>query len=178
MIKTIFGNYLFEKKDFADTYAKYLIKEFESLPKHKIVVREDTDHGFLTNEKLSLVSGLYVIYKNDILVYIGETNYCIRQRIGRLLAGIRGTERPDENHSAAYKYIEYFGRDTSGLSFKYIPINVAELEYGIQLLDIENSIIEKMEPLFNKEIYKNYRFQKQLKITDVLGVNGETVVPL
>jgi hypothetical protein len=178
MIKTIFRNYEFEKKDFANVYANFLIDEFESLPKHKIHVREDTDHGFLTDEKISLISGIYFIYKGDTLVYVGQTNHCMRQRIGRLLAGIRGTERYDENHSAAYKYIEYFGRDTSGLSFKYVELNLKELQFGIQLQDIENSIIEKLKPIFNIEVYKKYRYQKILKITDVLGVNGERVVPL
>jgi hypothetical protein len=35
-----------------------------------------------------------------------------------------------------------------------------------------------MQPLFNGEIYKEYRFQKVLKITDMLGKNNERVVPL
>jgi hypothetical protein len=178
MIKTIFKNYEFEKEDFAGIYANYLIDEFQSLPKHKIIIKEDTDHGFLTDEKINSVTGIYLIYKNQDLVYIGQTNNCLRNRIGRLLAGIRGTERYDENHSAAYKYVEYFGRDTKGLSFKYIEMNLAELEFGVQFEDIENQLIKKLKPIFNSEVYKNYRFQKILKITDMLGVNGERVVPL
>ena len=178
MIKTVFGNYEFEKEDFAGIYAKYLIGEFDSLPKHKIVVKEDTDHGFLTDEKINLVTGIYLIYKDKELVYIGQTNSCLRNRIGRLLAGIRGTERYDENHSAAYKYVEYFGRDIDGLSFKYIELNSNDLKFNIGLQDIENKLIEKLKPIFNSEVYKDYRFQKILKITDVLGVNGERIVPL
>ena len=178
MIKTIFGNYEFEKEDFAKIYAKYLVDEFKSLPKHKIVIKEDTDHGFSTDEKINLVTGIYLIYKNQDLVYIGQTNSCLRNRIGRLIAGIRGTERHDENHSAAYKYVEYFGRDTKGLNFKYIQIKVEELQFNVTFEDIENQLIEKLKPIFNSEVYKNYRFQKILKITDMLGVNGERVVSL
>jgi hypothetical protein len=178
MITTIFKNYEFEKKDFANIYAKHLIHEFQSLPKYEILVKEDTDHGFLTDEKISLISGIYFIYKDDILVYIGQTSHCMRQRIGRFLAGIRGTERHDENHSAAYKYVEYFGRDTSKLTFKYVELNPKDLEYGIDLVDIENGMIEELKPIFNSEVYKDYRFQKHLKITDIFGINGERVVPL
>jgi hypothetical protein len=178
MIKTIFQNYEFEKKDFAEIYAKYLVDEFKSLPKHEILVNENTDHGFLTNEKINLITGIYLIYKNQDLVYIGQTNNCLRNRIGRLLAGIRGTERHDENHSAAYKYVEYFGRDTQGLSFKYIKIDANELQFNVSFEDIENELIQKLKPIFNSEVYKNYRFQKILKITDMLGINGEKVVAL
>ena len=178
MIKTIFGNYEFQVQDYASLYANYMIEEFKSLSKHKIVVNENTDHGFSTTQKINLVTGIYFVYKNDDLVYVGQTNHCMRQRIGRFLAGIRGTERYDENHSAAYKYVEYFGRDTSGLSFKYLPVNVAELEHCVDLQHIENDIIEKIKPLFNNEVYRDYRFQKILKITDVWGDNKERVVPL
>jgi hypothetical protein len=178
MIKTLFGRYVFEKTDLANVYANYMIDEINHLPKHELVVNENSDHGFLTTEKLNLVTGIYLIYKSNELVYIGQTNSCMRNRIGRLLAGIRGTERHDENHSAAYKYVEYFGRDTTDLSFKYLELNIADLEFKIGFEDIENQLIEKLKPLFNSEIYKDYRFQKILKITDTLGINGERVVPL
>lgn len=177
MIKTLYG-YEFVKKDFAKIQADFLIDELENLPKYEIVVNESSDHGFLTNEKISTISGIYLIYKDSELVYIGQSGTCIRNRIGRMLAGIRGTERYDENHSAAYKYVEYFGRDTKNLSFKYIPLKLEQLQQNLNFDDIENQLIEELKPLFNSEIYKDYRFQKVLKITDTLGVNGERVVAL
>lgn len=179
MIKTLFRKYVIEKDDMAGLYANYMLDEINYLPKHELIVNENSDHGFITTEKLNLVTGIYLIYKSNELVYIGQTNSCMRNRIGRLLAGIRGTERYDENHSAAYKYVEYFGRDTSELSFKYLVVNPDEdLEFKVGLEDIENKLIEELKPLFNSEIYKEYRFQKVLKVTDKLGVRGERVVPL
>lgn len=181
MIKTLYS-YEFTKSDYTEPYIKFLSEESVYLPKHKITVNEKTDHGFSTKEKIGSISGIYLIYKefeeSDILVYIGHSGHCIRQRIGRWLSGIRGTERFDENHSAAYKYVEYFGRDTSGLSFKYLPLKLEDLQHGVEIEDIENGMIEKLKPLFNNEIYKEYRFQKILKITDVLGENNERIVSL
>lgn len=181
MIKTLY-DYDIEKTEYADIYAKFFAKEFIGAPRYEIFVNENTDHGFSTSEKISLVSGIYLIYKkvkNEyILVYVGHSGHCIRQRIGRWLSGIRGTERFDENHSAAYKYVEYFGRDTDELSFKYIPLKPQQLKHGLTIEDVEKLVIEKMQPLFNGEIYKEYRFQKVLKITDMLGKNNERVVPL
>jgi len=179
MIKTIFGNYEFQKQDFAKIYAEYLIEELDGLCKHEIAVLESTGHGFLTTaKKISLVSGIYFIYKDNNLVYVGQTGHCIRQRIGRFLAGIRGTEHEDEQHPAAYKYIEYFGRDISGLSFKHIRIDLMSLEHDVSLEDIETHIIQQISPMFNSKIYKKYRYQKMLKITDILGNNNERIVTL
>ena len=180
MIKTLF-KYEFEIKDYARIYASTMYDIFFGSPKHKIILTEEdlkTSHGFTTTEKISLVTGIYLLYKKDELIYVGKTDNCLRNRIARFIAGVRGTERFDENHSAAYKYIEYFGRDLSNLSFKYIEINAEDLEHQVTIKDIEDVLIEKMRPILNSEIYKKYRFQKLLKITDVLGVNGERVVPL
>jgi hypothetical protein len=181
MKKTLYG-YNIEKNDYADIYAKAFVEEFIGAPAYEISVNENTDHGFSTNEKIGLISGIYLIYKQvenqSVLVYVGHSGHCIRQRIGRWLSGIRGTERFDENHSAAYKYVEYFGRDTDGLSFKYIAIQPESLEHDLVIEDIEKLVIERMQPLFNGEIYKEYRFQKVLKITDIFGKNNERVVPL
>lgn len=180
MIKTLF-KFEFQIKDYAGIYANSMYDVFCGLPKHNIVLTEEdlkTAHGFTTTEKISLVTGIYLLYKKDELIYVGKTDNCLRNRIARFIAAVRGTERFDENHSAAYKYIEYFGRDLSDLSFKYIEINAEDLEHGVTIKDIEDILIEIMRPMLNSEIYKDYRFQKILKITDVLGVNNERVVPL
>jgi hypothetical protein len=180
MIRTLF-KFEFEIKDYAETYANAMYDVFRGSPKHEILLTEEdlkTAHGFTTTEKISLVTGIYLLYKENELIYVGKTDNCLRNRIARFIAAVRGTERFDENHSAAYKYIEYFGRDLSNLSFKYIEINAEDLEHGVLIKDIEDVLIEKMRPMLNREIYKDYRFQKILKITDMLGVNGERVVPL
>jgi hypothetical protein len=180
MIKTLFKRE-FEISDYAGIYANSMYDEFCGLPNHQITLTEEdlkTDHGFTTTEKISLTTGIYLLYRYNELIYIGKTDNCLRNRIARFIAGVRGTERFDENHSAAYKYIEFFGRNLSGLSFKYIAIDPFDLEHGVTIKDIENVLIEKMRPMLNGEIYKDYRFQKILKITDTLGINGEKVVPL
>lgn len=168
MIKTIFSNYEFEKSDYAKIYAEHFIAEFDSMPKTKIFVNFNTDHGFTTKEKISLVSGIYLLYKSNTLIYVGKSDHCIHQRIGRFLAGVRGTERLDENHSAAYKYVDYFGRDTTNLSFKYIklaePGEFVNLDHHVTLQDIEEQIIRIMDPLFNRESFENFDIKKLVEI--------------
>lgn len=168
MIKTIFSKYEFEKTDYAKIYAEHFVAEFNSMPKTKIFVNYNTDHGFTTKEKISLVSGIYLLYKSDTLIYVGKSDHCIHQRIGRFLAAVRGTERLDENHSAAYKYINYFGRDTTNLSFKYIKLadagEMVDLEHFLTLQDVEEQIIQIMDPLFNKQSFGNFNIGKFVEI--------------
>lgn len=170
MIRTIFDEIVFEKEDFSELYAQFFIQELASRPRYKLSAKEDTTHGVLTEIKISNKTGIYIIYKDDNIVYIGHSDTCIRNRLGRFLAAIRGTEREDENHSGAYKYVECFGRDTTGLSFKYVDINPNQLQFNLEVGDIEKTVIQKMKPFFNNETFYNYSFEKTLKVTSKEGI--------
>jgi hypothetical protein len=89
------------------------------------------------------------------LIYIGYTNHSIRGRIGRFFAGVRGTERHDENHSAAYKFAEMYGCKCENLFLKIVPVNYTLLMYDITMKDIEDELIYNMKPTLNNQIYRN-----------------------
>jgi len=153
MNKTVFNTYEIEKSDYAKIYANHFIEELQYLRKTKIDVNYDTDHGFTASEKISQVTGLYLLYKEDELIYIGKSDRCMRTRIGRFIAGVRGTERFDENHSAAYKYNACYGRNVDDLYFKYIELNIDDLQHDLTLDDIEQQLIRSLSPRFNSEVY-------------------------
>jgi len=160
MKRDIFGQIYIESKDYCDL----LLKEIENQEHISIFVKQHTDHGFETNINWVDCPGIYLIYKDNKIVYIGCTSRSIRMRIGRFLAGVRGTEHWNENHSAAYKYVDIFGRDLSGLTFKYSKLEKTDLFPGIEINDIENHVIEIMKPLFNDETYYDYEFEKKVII--------------
>ena len=160
MKRDIFGQIYIEAED----YYTFLIKELSNQQHISIFVKEHTDHGFETNVKISDCPGIYVIYKDNKVVYVGCTSRSIRMRIGRFLAGVRGTEHWNENHSAAYKYVDVFGRDLTGLTIKFCRLEKSDLFSGIVLDNIETHIIEMMKPLFNDETYYDYKFEKKVVI--------------
>ena len=104
MIRNVFGDFQITGKDYAIIILRELIlSQFISIsPNLK------TDKG-VNSDRYINVAGFYFIYNNGELVYIGYTNHSIHGRIGRFFAGVRGTERYDENHPAAYKFVEKYG---------------------------------------------------------------------
>ena len=159
MKRNLFFDIILEPSDYRDM----LLRELNTEVFYDIIVKEDTDHGFHTNVKLPN-QGLYVLYKNCEPIYVGCSSTSIRTRIGRFIAGVRGTERLDENHSAAYKYIDVFGQDLNGVSIKSIPLRKSDLPDYLEIQDIEKMLIEELKPLFNNETHYGYTFEKGVKV--------------
>jgi hypothetical protein len=159
MIRNILGEIQLEPKD----YLTFIKRELDSQFHFGITVNEQTAHGFFTEAKIPNV-GLYCLYRQNVLIYVGFTENSIRMRIGRFIAAVRGTEHPDENHSAGYKYLEKFGKDLSDLTFKYCEIKPSDLPSHIRLQDLEQCLIDDLKPLFNTETYDNYVFENIVRI--------------
>lgn len=147
-----------------DDYSECMIRQFNLDIPRPLIVKENTAHGFTTTIKLPK-SGIYLIYKFQQLIYVGYTETSIRNRLGRFVAGVRGTEHEDEQHIAAYKYREVFGTDLSNVYIKAFGLDNKKLNCGITTKDIEFDLIDKLQPLLNNENYHNYDFRKVVLIS-------------
>jgi hypothetical protein len=170
MKRNIFFEIQYEPEDFLPLFLKEIsLDNFE-----KVIIREETAQGFFTNRKLAN-RGIYILYKNEQPIYVGCSESSIHKRIGRFISGVRGTERPDENHSAAYKYIDIFGRDLSDITVKTISISPQDLPEYINLTDIENTLIYSLKPLLNSETHYDYKFEKGIKIVSISEKNARFI---
>mgnify|MGYP000845976674 CR=1 FL=1 len=150
MVRNVFGDYQITGKDYAIIILRELIlSQFIS-----ITPNLKTDKG-VNSDRYINVAGFYFIYNNEELVYIGYTNHSIHGRIGRFFAGVRGTERYDENHPAAYKFVAKYGCKCENVSLKIIPVDYNSLLSDITMTDIEDELIQSMKPTLNNEIYRN-----------------------
>lgn len=164
MQRNLFGEVTLTPED----YIPLLLNELSLDSFHELIVKEETAQGFSTNTVIPN-QGLYVIYKNEQPIYVGCSNSSIHKRIGRFLSAVRGTERDDENHSAAYKYIDVFGRDLSGVSIKVLSLTERDLFGCMDLEDVEIELIKSIKPLFNNETHHDYVFQKGIKVVSLTG---------
>ena len=160
MKRNIFGNIYLEASD----YLPLLLNELGSQSYYEIRVNKTTAHGFSTDVKLP-DSGIYCIYKDEKPLYVGCTGSSIRNRLGRFIAAVRGTEHPDESHAGGYKYRALFGDDLSGITFKYCNLESSDLPNNLSVLDIEYELIKSLKPLFNNETYYDYSFEKIVKVS-------------
>lgn len=150
MKRNIYGDFTVYPED----YSQVIIEELKKNKHIKIEPNYDTAKGVVCEEDLQR-AGFYFIYKFKCLIYIGYSNNSIHDRVGRFFAGIRGTERHDESHSAAYKYSKYFGSNCENLEIKYVEVDRWNLLCSVTMQDIESSLIYELKPKLNMEIYKN-----------------------
>jgi len=150
MKRDIFGDFVVTASDYGDKIRQELnytnfISVKPKLHTNKGVIADDFIDG----------AGIYLLYRNDELIYIGYSNSSVRNRIGRLFAGVRGTERHDESHPGAYKYIKLYGTVCDNLQVKIVPLQQHTLLCGITMEQIEHELIYNMKPILNNEIYRN-----------------------
>jgi hypothetical protein len=150
MRRNVFGNFDVTAED----YSSKIIQELKYTNFISIQPNFETDKGVIADDFID-GAGLYFIYHNDELVYIGHTNHTVRNRIGRWFAAIRGTERFDENHPAGHKFARIFGKKNLNQKLKIIPLVYSTLLSDVTMEDIETQLIYDLKPLLNNEIYRN-----------------------
>lgn len=150
MRRNIFGNFDVTPED----YSVRIVKELKYTQFISIKPNYKTNKGVIANDFID-GAGIYFIYHKEDLIYIGHTTNNVRDRIGRFFAGVRGTERHDENHPAAYKFLKFFGRKCEDLTLKIIPLEFSSLLCDVTMEDIEMDLIYELKPLFNNQIYRN-----------------------
>lgn len=116
----------------------------------------ETDGGFTAfNRKdgsivkgLSNYHGVYAIFKDDQLTYIGLTGSSLRNRISRYIKEVKDVSHKDETHPGGKKHRYHFGKDaTSGLSMMFFSLPDLPRFYQEE---IEEKMINRFHPLFNK----------------------------
>ena len=150
MKRDVFGDFVVTAKD----YSEAIVNELSLVNYIKIQPNYATKKGVITEHVLDS-NGFYFVFKLKSLAYIGYSNHSIHDRIGRFFAGVRGTERDDESHPAAYKYKKYFGTNCENLTLKIVPVSNKSLLSDVSMEDIEECLIRKLRPALNIEVYRN-----------------------
>lgn len=156
---------IFEATDIAPHVQTMLAEQSFCHIKHK----EGTKKGIIkSDESLEInIRGLYVIYKNEIPVYAGLAKgkaMTISNRVGRFVSRLQGTNRADEDHSGAKRYLKFFGNDFMGLSIKVIDLARIEavlVGSNITLPELEKSLISSLNTICNKVGRSNVMLQPE-----------------
>ncbi len=147
-------------------YLALLKSQIENQPHIPIQPNYQTTHGVVI-EQIIPKTGIYLIYKTinskTELLYIGCTINSIHSRLGRYFAAARGTQRFDENHPAGEKHREILNEDFDDMTMKFIHFDFSSL-VDVIIEDLELLLINELQPIFNSENYKNFFFEKQLRI--------------
>lgn len=165
MRRNILGDIVLTPED----YAKFVIEEFGSQRHNTFLIKQDTDHGFFTDANVS-TKGIYCLFRKENPVYVGCTENNIRVRLGRFFAAVRGTEHWDENHPAAYKYVDVFGKDLTDVTFKFCQMSQKDLPTGMTLEHVETKVVENLKPYFNIETCGLYKFDNRVVVHSSNGV--------
>lgn len=164
MKRTLFGDIVLEESDFFNI----VVEDFKQ--KHRVYPKEDTCHGFTCDLGLNKKKGIYGLWRGDDLLYIGSSDSCVRTRVGRFTSVVRGTNRLDEDHPGARKYLKHFGQDLSGLSTAICELSQKDLPDYLNIVMIETYIIKQLKPICNEETYKYYKIERlNHRITNVLS---------
>lgn len=150
MIRDIFGNFIVTAND----YSTKIEQELKYTNFISVEPKLHTDKGVIADDFID-GAGIYLLYKGDDLIYIGHSNSSVRNRIGRFFAGVRGTERHDESHPAAYKYIKLYNTVCDNLRLKLVSLQQHTLLCDVTMEQIEHELIYSMKPLLNNQIYRN-----------------------
>lgn len=147
-------------------YFQFLKYEIEKRDYSQFSPKMDSTHGINIQCELPKV-GIYLIYKiingDYQLLYIGATDNSIRNRLSRYVAAVRDTQRFDENHSGGEKHRKILGEDLTNMYVKCINFDFSSL-INVNIFDLENLLIDKLQPIFNGENYSNYKFETKFQI--------------
>ena len=152
MYKNLFGELVFEPIDIAN----FVLNEREFSRKYRLLISPQTKMGFSLHSNfekapiLSDESGLYAIYRNDDLFYIGATMNSIHQRIARFVKEVRGLSTWREDHAAAKKFRKLYGeRDLDKLYISAIRIKPP---HYMDIRSVEKELINIMKPIGNEKV--------------------------
>lgn len=158
----LYNEIVFEPSD----YLPLLLDQIENQPHVTIFPNYQTTHGVIVQQNLPKI-GIYLIYKTinskTELLYVGCTLNSIHSRLGRYFAAARGTQRFDENHPAGEKHREILNEDFENMTVKFVHFDFSSL-VDVSVEDLELLLIKKLQPIFNGENYKDFYFEKELRI--------------
>jgi hypothetical protein len=102
--------------------------------------------GSLTHKDLNQ-PGFYAVYRFGVPLYVGASGRSIANRLSRFGKEVHGKSRSDENHPAAKKYRNHYGRSNfEGLE---VVFHLFEPPKNIALRAIETVLISRIKPIYN-----------------------------
>jgi hypothetical protein len=107
----------------------------------------ESRYGFTKSGKINK-KGLYLIYKDDKLIYVGMSTGYIQTRISRFFAAARRTDRFDERHPAGEKYHKIYN-NFDNISIKTVDFDFNSLPQKITVENVEEELIYRLKPLLN-----------------------------
>jgi hypothetical protein len=117
-----------------------ILQEMDNVPAVSIKpsLQIKSKYGFLCDGKINK-NGIYFVYKEDELIYIGVTRHRIKGRIGRFFAAIRGIDRHDETHCAGVKYMTQYKNTSNPLVSRidFKSKSIVPEEFGGPVVKIE-----------------------------------------
>lgn len=92
-------------------------------------------------------AGFYIVYRFNAPLYVGTSSGSVATRLSRFTKEVHGKSRSDENHPAANKYRNHYGRSNFvGLEVRFY---LFEPPKNISLEAIEEALIRKIKPIYN-----------------------------
>lgn len=150
MYRNLFNELVLEPVDVAE----FILDTKEFNQRYRLIVDLNTKMGFSLHSNfekaptLSDESGIYAIYRNDELFYIGATTKTIHGRIARFIKEVRGLSTLREDHPAAKKFRLLYGeQDLDKIFVSAIRIKP---QHYMHISAVENELIELMKPFANK----------------------------
>jgi hypothetical protein len=156
MRPNLFGEEYLSPEDIVNS----IILKLDKIPHIEFKPDDTKVYGVDVAVGLNSRKGLYCIYLNDKLMYVGQTNNSIRKRLSYFCAVLKEMNTIHEDHPGAKKQtytLKYAlgKREDENLTVKFIDSNTLPLSKHIKLKDLEREMIYKMRPCFNSEIVRS-----------------------
>lgn len=113
--------------------------------------------------------GVYVIYASDDnrgreCLYVGESNWCINQRVRRFFKELTNCSHPDEEHAGARRARNGgYTSDSHSYYVKYVSmVDISDIMIGLKvypdLYDIDEHIACYLKSKYNSTTYPMYGY--------------------
>jgi hypothetical protein len=161
MKPSIWGDLYQDENQIADI----LIEQIDNSQHIWFKPTEDKTYGIEYDKNFNIrKGGIYCIYNNKKLVYVGQTKLTVSKRLSYFCAVITGRNSYTEDHPGArkIKYLFDYVLNKSPieeLTVRYVELDKIPMNEYVTLESIEQAVIRKLRPKFNSEIIRCDRIE-------------------
>jgi len=151
MVVNLYNELVYSVDDVTDL----IERRIEEHGKFDLYPNINTIQGFWTSPDTPLSThstpGIYYIFKDNFLEYIGKSDKAIGKRLSRFVKEVKGESLPCEGFPAGEKWRRWYGLGNfDGCKIMFADYGLYDLEkYGIKLKAIESRLIKKHQPRMN-----------------------------
>ena len=151
MVVNLYNELVYSIDDVTDL----IERRIEEYGKYNLYPNINTVQGFWTDRatpfSLHSTSGIYYIFKDNSLEYIGKSDKAIGTRLSRFVKEVNDESLPCENFPAGTKWRRWYGLSNfDGCKIMFADYSSYDLKkYGIKLKAIESRLIKKHQPRMN-----------------------------